>query len=258
MKGNTSLESAVEEKEGLSSTIFTWFKDLFEVVLTVLILIIVFRLLFNSHTLVPLVVVTSGSMTHVDGAWHAWLVENLGNESLIDSFRFQNGFTRGDMIFTVSPNKYHIIPDTRLGDVVIYERDLAHITRYGSTEPIIHRVVGVIWIANDTLVKREGARVCLDDKSIGDYITILAKCRKNKVGCPYTKYPEDNSYRLYITKGDNNPTPDQCGMNGGIALPVNEEQLKARGWIRLPYIGWVKLAFNGILQIIFWIANNLI
>ncbi len=255
MNGGQNFRADESKKTGLLNTLWLWIKDLIEVGVTVLVLIIVLKMLFGSKTLVPLVVVTSGSMLHVGGGWHTWLADNLDDPSVIDSFKFQNGFARGDMIFTVSPGKYHIIPDTKLGDVVIYERDLAHLHQYSSTEPIIHRVVGVITVNNEEVVQTEGALVCLTDQTIKKTIQNIKVCREGLEGCPYTKYPDSGSYNIYVTKGDNNPSADQCGLNGGIALPVNEAQLKARGWVRLPYIGWIKLLFNDILNLIFSIIR---
>jgi hypothetical protein len=249
--------SGSEKKEGLRSAASGFVKDAFDVGGTVLVMIIVLRLLFGSQTIVPLVVVTSGSMLHLDDDWHTWLSVNLGNETLVDSFPFKSGFARGDMIFTVSPTRYHLFPDTRLGDVVIYERDLAPQHRYRTNEPIIHRVVGVVWIVNDSVSETEGSLGCLKAEDFTKYVDFVKSCREKKP-CVYPRYPEENSYRFYITKGDNNPSPDQCGVNGGIAYPVNEKQLKARGWVRLPYVGWIKLIFNFILELIFWLIRLLL
>lgn len=253
MQLNKTFHLMMEDskKTGILYQAWLWVKDLIEVVLTVAVLIVVFRALFGSHTLVPLVVVTSGSMLHESGEWHDWLLEGVGEEKLIDSFPFQSGFARGDMIFTVSPGKYLIFPDTRLGDVVIYERDLIHLRSFASTEPIIHRVVGIIRVVDDEVAGVDGSLACLNESDLEPYLDNVKNCREGRE-CFYTKYPESPSYRLFITKGDNNPTADQCGLR---ALPVNEEQLKARGWVRLPYIGWIKLLFNEFLHIILGIVR---
>ena len=251
----TALERAGESDGGEDSgNGVTWLKDFFEVISTVVILIVVFRLVFGSLTLVPLVVVTSGSMLHVNDGWDKWLGEKFEDDSVIPSFPFQSGFARGDMIITISPDKYHLFPDTRLGDVIIFDRDLAHIRRYSSNEPIIHRVVGVVWVEDDKVVRFEGTLGCLETKNISKYPGFIKSCRKGG-DCVYPRYPSSSSYRFYLTKGDNNPSMDQCGASGGIAYPVNQEQLKARGWIRLPYIGWIKLIFNWILEIVFWLLK---
>jgi hypothetical protein len=80
------------------------------------------------------------------------------------------------------------------------------------------------------------------------HLRVVAECRENR-SCPYEMVPKNGTYSLYITKGDNNPATDQCG--GNIALPVTDAQIKARGWIRLPYIGYVKLVFNFLLRLVF-------
>ncbi len=165
----------------------------------------------------------------------------------------QNGFDRGDMIFVITPNgKGKILgfefptlfSETKLGDVVIYERDLAH----GGGEPIIHRVVGIIHVKNWTVEKVEGAMsdcVTVDDIN-GRFVPMILSCIGKKPDCPYKSYPTTGNFNFFITKGDNNPGIDQCGS---IAYPINEKQLLARGWIRLPYIGWLKLLLNEILNL---------
>src|SRR3989338_8631507 len=45
----------------------------------------------------------------------------------------------------------------------------------------------------------------------------------------------------YITKGDNNKIPD----NG----QVNEEEIIGKGVFRIPYLGWVKIMFNNLIDI---------
>lgn len=252
----TSLEKASEStKSGGESGVWAWIKDFIEVGVTVLVLIVVLRLAFGSLTLVPLVVVTSGSMLHVNEGWSNWLNNSWSDEALVSSIPFQSGFAKGDMIFTVSPDKYHLFPDTRLGDVIIYDRDLAHLYKYASNEPIIHRIIGVIWIEDGSVARVDGTTACLDNESFRKYIDFIRNCQDGKDKCLYPRYPEGNVYRFYITKGDNNPSPDQCGVNGGIAYPVNQEQLKARGWVRLPYVGWIKLLFNYILLFVFWFVK---
>ncbi|MFH1788861.1 MAG: hypothetical protein ABH834_05735 [Candidatus Altiarchaeota archaeon] len=249
-KASTKASSSVE------SAAKGWIKDFVEVGVTVLVLIVVLRAAFGSETLVPLVVVTSGSMLHLDGGWSSWLSENWGDSSLVSSVPFQSGFAKGDMIFTVSPDKYHVFPDTRLGDVIIYDRDLGHLQKYASNEPIIHRIIGVLWVEDGKVVKVDGTTACLNEKNFERYIGFVDDCQRGLDSCLYPRYPEGGSYRFYVTKGDNNPSPDQCGVNGGIAYPVNEKQLKARGWIRLPYVGWIKLLFNYVLLFIFWFFRS--
>jgi len=70
----------------------------------------------------------------------------------------------------------------------------------------------------------------------------------------YRTYPVSDSFRLYVTKGDNNRGTDQCG---GI-LPVTDSQILARGWIRIPYLGWVKLVLNRVFGLVLGIPFMLL
>ncbi|HIE34048.1 MAG TPA: hypothetical protein EYP86_02780 [Candidatus Altiarchaeales archaeon] len=167
----------------------------------------------------------------------------------ISKFPMQNGFAMGDMIITVTPDgKGTIIPlfpDTQLGDVIIYNRDKLH----PGKEPIIHRVIGIVHVKDWKIESIEGTLACLTEQDFENkFIPYIGSCIQGN-SCPYADYPNSGTFRFYLTKGDNNPMPDQCGYDGGIALPVNEKQLTARGWIRLPYIGWLKLILNSILSI---------
>lgn len=240
-----------------------WFKDLAEVLVTVGVLIVVFRLAFGSLTLVPLVVVTSESMVHptdpwllwmsdTDDSWRKWLsMQGISNET-IEGLPFKNGFLMGDMIVTYSPGKYHVFSDTKLGDVVIYDRDNKFIHATQSRDPIIHRIVGVVQVQDWQVTNFTGTMDCFKLADFSEYIGYVKKCADETGECLYPRYPTGGTFRFFITKGDNNAGTDQCGFGGGIALPVNEEQLIARGGMRLPYIGWVKLVFNFLLRILFF------
>jgi len=242
------------DKKGFKGELVSWIKDIVDVAVTVVVLIVVLKLLLNSQTLVPLVVVTSSSMVHDDGGWSSWLYENNHNKSMVSDYSFQNGFRRGDMIVTKSPGRYLYFGETGVGDVVIYDRDLAHLDSANSGEPIIHRVVGIASVFNDTLGDVSGTLDCVKEEDFEKYIRTVTDCREGK-SCPYAKVPDNSSYNFYITKGDNNPGTDQCGFKSGIALPVTDSQLRARGWIRLPYIGYIKLVFNFVLMLLLRIVT---
>ncbi len=234
-----------------------WVRDLAEVVAVLAVIIIISKILLGSNLILPLVAVTSCSMYHggslwngVDcqshGVWDTWLI----NKNItIDGFPFWNGFSKGDMIITVTPDGggtiLPLFPDTSLGDVVIYNRDKMH----SGNEPIIHRVVGIVKVRDWEIKGVEGTLSCLSVEDFNDtYIPYVKDCVSGG-RCPYRDYPKSGDFEFYITKGDNNPYPDQCGANGGIALPVTDEQLVARGWIRIPYLGWLKIALNKIIPI---------
>jgi len=224
-----------------------WVKDLLEVAVTLAVIIIVSKLLFGAKMLVPLVAVTSNSMLHTSDEWRGWLTAGGVPESQINSFPLQGGFSQGDMVLTITPNGegtiLPIFPDTQVGDVIIYNRDRLH----RGNEPIIHRVVGIVYVTDWKVIKTEGVLDCLDEEDFDDrYIRSIQECRQGG-RCPYNEIPADGNFRFYITKGDNNHGSDQCGPGNGIALPVPDSQLTARGWIRIPYLGWLKLGLNAIL-----------
>lgn len=222
-----------------------WVRDFAEVAITLAVIIVVSKLLLGAHMLVPLVAVTSPSMVHTSDGWQSWLVSNGISESDIRGFPFRGGFARGDMILTITPDgRGTILPffsDTGIGDVVIYNRDKIH---RGNEPPIIHRVVGVVRVKDWRVDSVEGSLDCLDVSEFDNrYISYVKNCAEG-VDCPYVEFPKTGDFRFYVTKGDNNPRSDQC-VN--IALPVTDAQLTARGWIVIPYLGWLKLALNSLL-----------
>ena len=233
------------------STVWSWVRDFVEVAVTLAVIIIVLRVALGSHTLVPLVVVTSGSMEHNSDAWVSWLKGRGVGESEIEDFSFQGGFWMGDMIVTKAPGGYgFLFGETKVGDVIIFERDKKHLHSTGNTEPIIHRIVGVVEVEGGEAVRSAGALDCLKLSDFEVYLDKVGACQAGR-NCEYGKVPEGGDYNFYVTKGDNNPGTDQCGSRGGIVYPVTDAQIKARGWIRLPYIGWVKLLFNFVLKVLF-------
>ena len=246
----------------IKDEIIGWVRDLVEVVVIIGLIIIFSRLFLGAHILLPLVVVTSCSMYHQGSLWNgagchpyssvnwdSWLISHNISKEKISGFPFQNGFSMGDMVLTITPDGKGVIlpifPETRLGDVVIYNRDRLH----KGNEPIIHRVVGIVRIRNWEINNSEGTLDCLTyDDFNRIYIPYIKKCITGEY-CPYRDFPKSGDFNFYITKGDNNMYSDQCGANRGIALPVTDRQLIARGFIRIPYIGWLKIALNKIIPI---------
>ena len=87
----------------------------------------------------PIVAVVSGSMEHnpddFDGWWDkrgVWYEDNGVGKKDFESFKFKNGFNKGDIMFLKGIEPKHI----KVGDVLVYETG-AH------NNPIIHRVVGI-------------------------------------------------------------------------------------------------------------------
>ncbi|MFH1403465.1 MAG: hypothetical protein ABIH11_04270 [Candidatus Altiarchaeota archaeon] len=233
-----------------SDWIRSWARDFLEVGVTVAVIIIVLKVTLGAEMLVPLVVVTSGSMTHNPGdtAWIDWLnFRNVTGET-IDSFPLLNGFKRGDMIIVKSP-------ESELGDVIIYERDLHHRDFMGN-DPIIHRTVGVIHVSDWTYARHDGTLDCITMADIDEAIESVKSCQSGGE-CRYPMYPSSGSFKLYVTKGDNNQGSDQCSNRLRIAYLVNEAQITGRGFIRIPYIGYVKLLMNLILSPIIFVIRSL-
>ena len=216
--------------------------DLVDVTVTVVAAILFFKLLLGAKMLVPLVVVISPSMTHASGdtGWSDWLQsEGMGLEQ-IHEFPLTSGFNMGDMIVVVYPNP-------KLGDVIIYERDREH--TFHLNDPIIHRVVGIARVEDDVVTSTEGTLVCHTTQSLAPYADAVASCRTNPGRCPYNSVPDTGTYNFYITKGDANRGTDQC-PGTDIANPVTDAQVLGRGILRLPYIGWLKILMNLILELL--------
>ena len=221
-----------------------WVRDLVDVGATVGVIIVVLRLLLGADMLVPLVVVTSESMIHQpdDLSWKLWMRERGLSDKAIESFPLISGFNMGDMILVRDPK-------AGLGDVVIYERDLDHLT-FMTKDPIIHRVVGVAHVGNYKVVDVEGTLDCLSPPTLEPTIKMIMECQTKKTYCPYTRYPNGGDFNILITKGDNNEGSDQCNKKLNIAYPVNEAQVTGCAYIRLPYLGWPKLLLNIIYRIL--------
>jgi signal peptidase I len=220
----------------------SWIRDFIDVALTLAVTLILLKVLFGAQMIVPLVVVTTGSMVHHEGdnSWIHWLNDRgVGNDT-INNMPFTGGFNPGDMMVVMRP-------EANIGDVIIYERDFI----YGSAgmEPIIHRVVGIVYVNDSRVVGSEGTLDCFKNEDFNKYIEYVDKCRVQSAGCPYPSVPKTNSYKFYLTKGDANAVLDQCASKNNISIPVNEAQIPAKALVRLPYVGWLKLILNEILRI---------
>lgn len=223
------------------SNLNPWIRDLLDLALTVGISLIVLKIMFGADMIVPLVVVTSGSMEHepADTSWLDWMArEGLDRKQILDEFPMTSGFNTGDMLIV-------IYPGAELGDVIIYERDRLH-DHFAQRDPIIHRVVGVINVYKGQVGKIEGTMDCVTIQDVKSRINDIKKCGINPNGCPYTRIPETEKYRLLVTKGDNNERSDQCSSIE-ISYLVNEAQVLGRAQYRLPYIGWLKILLNWML-----------
>jgi len=239
-------EEKEDKKAGLTrhkESLKEWLRDLVDVLVTLGVILVILRVLLGAHMIVPLVVVTTGSMVHHEGSnsWIAWLNERgVANETVME-MPLGGGFNVGDMMVTMRP-------EAGLGDVIIYQRDSV----YGSPdmEPIIHRVVGIVYVNESRVVGHEGTLDCFGEDDFQKYVGYVDECRVNMTGCPYPAVPESASYRFYITKGDANTASDQCAPLMKISIPVNEAQVPAKAWLRLPYVGWLKLIMNAVIRLL--------
>ncbi|MDD5111246.1 MAG: hypothetical protein PHG85_01720 [Candidatus Altiarchaeota archaeon] len=229
---------------GYRETVRQWMKDIIEVLLTLSVILVVLRVLLGAKMLVPLVVVTTGSMVHYpgDSSWMLWLNERgIGNES-IANMAMTGGFNVGDMIMVGRPDVY-------VGDIVIYERDLMYGGR--GLEPIIHRVVGIVYVSDGRVVGMNGTLDCYKMEDFAKYVKYVEICKEGRADCEYPSFPTGASYRFFLTKGDANDYADQCIPGGNkISMPVTDAQVPAKAVFRLPYVGWIKIALNVLIRIL--------
>jgi len=189
---------------------------------------------FFLDTQTPLVVIESESMLHQPG-WQSWHSENGLPH---DSYPFGGGINIGD----ISLVKGDSPEDIQIGDVIVYNK----IVGLNTLHPIIHRVVGVVEVGED--IRTEGAVKFSENK-------LRVPCNYNSrsgydldsIKTYYSKFKDFNieTFRLFITKGDNNAQTDQCLISSKptISMPVHESLLVGKSKFNIPFLGNVKLAF---------------
>ncbi|MEA3255685.1 MAG: S26 family signal peptidase [Candidatus Altiarchaeota archaeon] len=257
----------------LNEEVKSWVRDIAEVLVTLAVVLIVLKLLLGAHMMVPLVAVVSCSMLHEGDAigsvsyglaqisypillddscsyrysksWVNWIKKRMPGQDT-DKFPLRSGFSVGDMILVITPDGGGtILPffsETKVGDVIIFNRD-----KNTGNEPIIHRVVGIVKVKDWRIQAVEGTLDCTTEQDFTDkYIRYVRECQEGTAGCRYRDYPKGSEFEFYITKGDNNEGTDQCSAS---ILPVTDAQVTARGWLRIPYVGWLKLVLNRILNV---------
>ena len=105
----------------------------------------------------------------------------------------------GDIVFIKGSNEY------KPGDIIVFKG--------WEPEPIIHRVVA--YTDGKNVFRYDDWNEMSDDE-------ILSWEAK-----------------IYITKGDNNPSCDQCAGK----LPVRQQNIYGKMILVVPYLGWVKILF---------------
>jgi len=141
----------------------------------------------------PIVAVVSGSMEH-DGKFDDWWAVqqeyyykfNISKEEFL-SFKFKNGFNKGDIMILVGKNPTTI----NVGDVIVFNG--------GITDPIIHRVIRK-W--------------------------------------------EENGKIYFQTKGDHNMQSMQLESR------IPESQVVGEAFFRIPLLGYIKIWFVNLLQLL--------
>jgi len=184
----------------------------------------------------PLVVVESESMLHRPG-WEAWYPpQNLSTESM------GGGINVGDIVVVKGESPKSI----NIGDVIIYTK-YSGVTIGG--EPVIHRVVGIVDVSGDEAVTHGAVRY--ENGSITTPCSNSSAYELDEIRSLYSTDvikgvfhgidTELTSFRLFITKGDNNAVEDQCRGPGMISYPVHQRLLQGRATMDVPYVGYVKL-----------------
>lgn len=198
----------------------------------------------------PIVVVISTSMLHEDTQWKNWFEENKLNYT---NFPLINGFDKGDVIITKRTDNINI------GDIIIYERDFEHYS--SQSAPIIHRAIGIITIKDCKFENYTGTLDCIKEEQIEEAIESVKICNEEttyntntpviKGICKYKNFPKECNFKFYITKGDNNPISDQCGLMGDTRIAMQlipETQVVTNAWILIPKVGYIKIWLNDIIS----------
>lgn len=130
------------------------------------------------------------------------------------------GTLLGTSFPVVTVSSTSMVPTLNVGDLVIIEGRENYtvgeiiVFKGWESKPIIHRVVAKY--ENDDTVKLEG------------WDELTSRQIKEKA----------NGRDIYITRGDANPSCDQCG---GGRPPVTPDQIYGRSVFHVPYLGYVKL-----------------
>ena len=118
-------------------------------------------------TQLPLVAVISGSMDHEGLAFDSWWAENAEwyeeqgiSQEMFDSYKFTNGFNKGDVMILIGANNLAV------GDVMVYNSG-------GHNYPIIHRVTFIN--EEESLYQLKGDHNSVEDPDLVEENQILGK-----------------------------------------------------------------------------------
>ena len=216
---------------------------------TAIALLIVLILLVSGIVLVknasgvspPFTVIESNSMQHSD---------DKSQIGVIDT---------GDMIMVKSLVKSNVVTYVEghqsghqefgdYGSVIIYKRAVGN--------PVIHRAI--LWIEYDSGIWKAPSLENFKDSNGNPLWECASGDFNNLSGVLFLTL--NNGYRNitvpvniddlqthsgYVTMGDNNATVDQSASNISFNNLVNPERIKSVAWKEIPWLGSLKLLFNG-------------
>lgn len=180
---------------------------------------------------VLVVLLIGGLLFGVSGVWPPMVA--------VESGSMEPHLYRGDLVFVM--DEHRLAPNQAVGDTGIvteavgaetgYERfgddgDVIVYTPFGSdtSTPVIHRAHFYVEEGENWYDRADPAFV---DAGSCDELRF----------CPAP-------YDGFITKGDNNATNDYYDQARGISTPVKSEWIRGRAVLRVPWLGWVRLAVS--------------
>jgi signal peptidase len=158
----------------------------------------------------------------------------------VESGSMEPNMQKGDLVFVMEEHRFspdyahentgvvplHIADDHdyrklgESGDVIVYEP-----YGEGGQTPVIHRAM--FWVDDGENWYDEANPEYVDAGSCDE----LANCPAPHAG--------------FITKGDNAVTNDYYDQAKGISSPVKPAWIRGTAEYRIPWLGWVRLAFSG-------------
>jgi len=81
-----------------------------------------------------------------------------------------------------------------------------------------------------------------EDIKVGDIIVYFSPVKSDPIIHRVTKKTYNNSY-FFQTKGDHNE------ISYPFEYSVNEKEIIGKAWIRVPYLGWIKIGFVKLLEV---------
>jgi signal peptidase len=191
---------------------------------------------------VVMVLLVAGLLFGLSGVWPPMVAVKSGS--------MNPHMQKGDLVFVTEEHRFTgqaavegtgVVPKQvgresghqkfgKAGDVIVYRPNNA--TR---ADPIIHRAMfyveaGENWYdrANETHVR---ARACeVDENPRTD--TGLQNCPAPNAG--------------FITKGDNPETNERYDQAQGMSRPVKPGWIEAKAMVRIPALGWIRLAWSNL------------